>query len=80
MTVRETKKIDRKNRVAVRLARLVRLRELKVPLWVIKSEQIALVLNSKGKRHAGIGKDGNQEQERLYAKHVAPLMEGSDDE
>lgn len=77
---RREKKLARENNVAARLARLVRLRELKVPLWVIKSEQIALVLNAKGKRHTGIGKDGSQEQERLYAKYVAPLMEGSDDE
>ena len=71
---RQEKKKARKDNVSVRLARLVRLREMKAPMWVIKAEQIALVLNSKGKRHVGIGKDGNEEQNRLYAKYVKPLI------
>ena len=71
---RQEKKKARKDNVPVRLARLVRLREMKAPLWIIKTEQIALVLNSKGKKNAGIGKDGNQEQEKLYAKYVKPLI------
>lgn len=77
---RQEKKKARKDNVSVRLARLVRLREMKAPLWIIKTEQIALVLNSKGKKNAGIGKDGNQEQEKLYEKYVKPLLEGSGDE
>lgn len=76
----QVKKTARKNHIGARLARLVRLRKLKAPLWVIKTEQIALVLNSKGKKHAGIGKDGNKEQEYLYTKYVKPLLQGSDDE
>lgn len=71
---RQEKKKARKDNVSVRLARLVRLREMKAHLWIIKSEQIALVLNSKGKRHVGIGKDGNEEQKCLYEKYVKPLI------
>ena len=66
----------RKNNVPVRLARLVYLRQINTPKWVIKSEQIALVLNSRGKRHAGVGKEGSTCQATLYERHVKPLLEG----
>ena len=72
MTVRQERKQKRKDNVPVRLARLVRLREVGAPLWIIKSEQIALVLNSVGRKHGGIGKPSTKCQDKLYAKYVVP--------
>lgn len=59
-----------------RLPRLVQLRRQGAPRWVVKSEQIALVLNSRGKRHYGLA-GGNRSalEERLYEKHVIPLLD-----
>lgn len=73
------KKKLRKNNVSVRLKRLVLLREKNVPQWVIKSEQIALFLNSKGMKHYGIGRDFSKTQEMLYVKYVKPLLDKEDD-
>ena len=74
------KKQKRKNNVPVRLARLVRLRKINAPLWVIKSEQIALVLNSVGRKHYGIGKNPSKCQGYLYEKYVVPNMGLEEDE
>lgn len=52
----------------VRLPRLVRLRETGAPRWMVKNEQISLVLNREGKRPLG------PRAEALYRKHVFPLM------
>lgn len=79
-TIREKNKQARKDHIPTRLARLVRLRELNSPKWVIKTEQIALVLNAKGKKNGAIGKAFSKEQEELYARHVAPLLKGTDDD
>jgi len=59
---------------AERLARLKRLREIGAPKWIIKSEQVALVLNRKGRKHVGIGKKSSKLQGELYVKYVQPLM------
>lgn len=67
-------KQKRKNHVPVRLARLVRLRQLGAPLWIIKTEQIALALNSRGLKNYAPGKDFSKAQTDLYVKHVKPLM------
>jgi len=67
-------KDQRKKNVPKRLARLKRLRELKVPLVIIKTEQIALVLNRDGMKFAGIGSDMSNRQAELYAKYVNPLF------
>lgn len=68
----------RKNHVPTRLTRLVNLRKLGAPLWIIKTEQIALLLNSKGKKHSKIGSDFSKEQELLYQKYVQPLLDGDE--
>lgn len=70
----DKKELRRKN-CSARLARLVNLRKSGAPMWVIKSEQVALVLNHKGRKHAGIGSDGSKLQKELYLKHVRPHME-----
>ena len=72
---RTQKKQARKENVPVRLKRLVRLRELNAPKWVIKTEQIALILNYKGRRNYGIGQDFSKCQAELYELHVSPLLE-----
>lgn len=76
--MRKNNRLARKNHVPVRLARLVNLRKLGAPQWIIKSEQIALVLNSKGKKHSKIGSDFSKEQEMLYQKYVQPLLDGDE--
>lgn len=58
-----------------RLDRIRRLRRMGAPRWIVKTEQIAMVLNRAGLRNAGIGKDGSQRQQELYARHVLPLLE-----
>lgn len=72
------KKQLRKNHVPVRLARLVNLRKIGAPLWVIKTEQIALVLNAAGRKNYGIGKSFSVCQGKLYEKHVKPLLDRED--
>lgn len=78
MNTRQAKKEARKQNVPARLARLVRLRQIGAPLWVIKTEQIALVLNAAGKRNGGIGSRFSVCQSKLYEKHVVPLMDNDD--
>ena len=58
-----------------RFARLKTLRQTGAPIWVIKSEQIALCLNRQGLKHAGIGRKFSDLQTRLYEKYVVPHME-----
>jgi hypothetical protein len=60
---------------ARRLSRIVHLRKLGAPLWVVRSEQVALALHRKGLKHAGIGKPYNQTQRQLYEKFVQPCFE-----
>lgn len=79
MKTRKNFKEARKANVPDRLARLVRLRQMGAPLWVIKTEQIALVLNAAGKRNAGIGKRFSACQSRLYEKHVTPLIQSEEE-
>lgn len=74
MNIRKERKQKRKDHVPVRLARLVRLRQTGAPLWVIKSEQIALILNAAGRKHGGIGKPSSMCQDKLYEKYVVPNM------
>lgn len=74
MNIRKERKQKRKDHVPVRLARLVRLRQADAPLWVIKSEQIALILNATGRKHSGIGKPSSMCQDKLYEKYVVPNM------
>lgn len=58
----------------LRLERLINLRRMKAPPWVIRSEQVALLLNKEGLKHAGIGKRFGKRQRELYVKFVTPLM------
>lgn len=67
-------KQKRRNHTTKRLDRLKTLRQINAPLWVIKSEQIALFLNSKGRKNYGIGKSFSKKQAELYEKYVQPLM------
>jgi hypothetical protein len=58
-----------------RLSRLRSLRLANAPKWIIKSEQVALVLNHCGLNFTGIGKPCSKAQSELMTKHVTPLME-----
>lgn len=58
-----------------RLARLIRLRAVDAPKWIIRSEQVALVLARKGLKHRGLGRKWSKTQEELYEKYVSPEME-----
>lgn len=64
------------NKRAERFDRIKRLRGMKAPLWIIRSEQVALVLLRRGIRVRGIGSQFSQAQHVLYAKFVTPLMGG----
>lgn len=59
-----------------RLERLRRLRRMGAPRWVVRSEQVALVLNCEGLHHRGIGKPASQRQQELYGRFVTPCMGG----
>jgi hypothetical protein len=59
-----------------RLGKLLRLRAMPAPRWVIKSEQIAMVLNRKGMKHTRPGATPSKTQGDLYVKHVCPLLAG----
>jgi hypothetical protein len=61
--------------VSVRLERLVRLRLMKAPRWVVRSEQVALVLNSEGLRVSAPGKTFSKRQQELYDKYVIPCLD-----
>lgn len=77
---RESNRVARKNNISTRLARLVSLRKSNAPMWVIKSEQVALYLNSKGMKHGGIGKPSSKLQNDLYQKFVVPYLANSIDD
>lgn len=49
-------KEQRKQYAKVRLGRLMRMRELNAPKWMIKSEQIGMVLNRIGMKYNGLGR------------------------
>lgn len=60
-----------------RLKRLVHLRELQAPAWVIRCEQANLALVRKGLRTLNIKKPGqSRKAQELFDKYVKPLMEG----
>jgi hypothetical protein len=61
-----------------RLARLRRLRKMKAPQWIVKMEQIALVLNSEGLKFHIPGKPMSKRQGDLQLKHVCPLLESAE--
>lgn len=69
-------KMQRMRQAKKRVARLQRLRaHPDCPRWVIKCEQVALVLNRAGMRFAGLGQPMSMRQHELYAKHVIPLLD-----
>ena len=74
MPVRQNKKEQRIARAGERMRRVVRLRASGAPAWIVKSEQVAMVLWRKGFRHRGVGTDFSNLQAELYARHVTPLM------
>lgn len=59
---------------ATRLERLRRLRSMNAPRWIIRSEQVALLLQREGLRFAGIGKPCSKRQGELVEKFVTPHM------
>jgi hypothetical protein len=61
-----------------RVHRLMRLRALGAPRWVIKSEQVGLALNRLGLRYAGLGRPAGKLQQDLEARHVGPLLTGKE--
>jgi hypothetical protein len=58
----------------VRLERLRHLRHINAPLWVIKSEQIALVMNRDGMKFSGAFGPRSKRQQALEEKHMLPVM------
>jgi hypothetical protein len=62
---------------STRLRRLRVLRENNAPRWIVRSEQVALLLCREGLRFVGIGKSGNARQTELYEKFVIPNMNGA---
>lgn len=57
----------------------MRMRELNAPKWMIKSEQIGMVLNRIGMKYNGLGRRSKVEQ-NLVDRHVIPLLSGGSDE
>ena len=57
-----------------RLERLRTLRSSRAPRWIIRSEQVALLLGREGLKHSGIGKASSKRQAELYEKFVLPCM------
>jgi hypothetical protein len=55
------------------------MRELNAPKWMIKSEQIGMVLNRIGMKYNGLGRRSKVEQ-NLVDRHVIPLLSGGSDE
>jgi hypothetical protein len=47
---------------------------MNAPRWVIKAEQVAMVLNRCGRKHYPIGKTPSNAQATLYERHVKPAM------
>lgn len=74
-----TLKEKRKANVPNRLQRLMRLRQIDAPKWVIKSEQVALFLNSKGMKVAPPGKSFSKLQYELWETFVIPYMDKGED-
>jgi hypothetical protein len=73
--VRANKRQARVDNCSKRLLRLVHLRSLNSPLWIIKTEQIALVLNSRGLKAPGLaGQYTSKLAEDLYVKYIIPLL------
>jgi hypothetical protein len=63
---------------ADRLRRLLSLRSLDAPRWVVRSEQVALLLMREGLKHRGIGKKFGKRQGELYERFVIPYMDKGD--
>ena len=61
-----------------RLARIMRLKEINAPKWVVKSEQVAMLLNRENLHHRGIGKGFSNRQAELYEKFVRPYLDGEE--
>lgn len=53
---------------------LRRLRSMGAPLWIIRSQQVASLLNRRGLKHAGLGKPQSKAQAELYERFVIPSM------
>jgi hypothetical protein len=63
-------------RKSVYLRRLVYNRKSGAPKWILKSDQIALLLLRRGIEYKGIGESyWHKEQERLYMKYIVPLLD-----
>jgi hypothetical protein len=70
-TKRDTLRMYRKIAGAKRhYDRVKLLRQQGAPRWVIKAEQIAMILNRQGLKHVGIGKRASKKQTELYQKYV----------
>lgn len=65
------KRLDRKTR----LERVVRLRQMDCPAWIIRSDQVALACVRKGLKPPSVGKPMSQYASSLMKKYVEPLME-----
>lgn len=59
-----------------RFSRVRRLRAIGAPAWVVKSEQVALVLAKKGLKYTGLGSTPSKAQSQLFEKYVTPLLRG----
>lgn len=59
---------------AQNLDMLRRLRSQGAPLWVIKSQQVASLLNRRGLKHHGLGMKASKAQGELYERFVIPHM------
>jgi hypothetical protein len=59
---------------ADRLRRLLTLRAMGAPRWVVRSEQVALLLMREGLKHRGVGKKFGRRQGELYERFVTPHM------
>lgn len=44
------------------------------PLWIVRSQQVALVLNARGLKHVGLGKRQSKAQAELYERFVIPCL------
>lgn len=58
-----------------RLQRLKRLRAVNAPRMIIKCEQIALIMNKRGKKYAGLGRPASKMQRELEMRHIVLVEE-----
>jgi hypothetical protein len=79
---KEDRARDLRSLARVRLARLARLRQCRAPLWIIRWEQVALLLNRKGIKADLLSRTPSKLQRKLVTQYVKPLMadtEGTDE-